>query len=346
MNKINIAIIGGGIIGTIIAKEIKKLNPELSIAILEKRLLGFGSSFYSAGVHFPRGNSEYVRKMSLYSHEYYQKMITEGAPIYPLTTELITERNNKKDTLDSYLSLTEFMPIKSSSNKDIDISLLPEINIFQGKGCHYADVFNVVNLLIRKLRPLIKIYEGTSVNTLQKLTKGYQLGLSTGEQLEVEKVILSPGSWIAEPAWCDQVSSLGIRVKKIVAAHIRQIPKPQDPLTIFHDEDAFLLPCHNRGHWLFSYTSQEWDVEPQNIYALEPKDLSEARDVLSKYSPSLAQKIYDGRVFCDAYSVSRKPIITYLDENLIFAGATNGAGYRLAPAIAANVIKLLLQINS
>ena len=34
---------------------------------------------------------------------------------------------------------------------------------------------------------------------------------------------------------------------------------------VFEDEDAFLLPVASRGHWLFSYTCTEWDVDPDAL---------------------------------------------------------------------------------
>ncbi|GAA3079868.1 hypothetical protein GCM10020000_77090 [Streptomyces olivoverticillatus] len=43
-------------------------------------------------------------------------------------------------------------------------------------------------------------------------------------------------------------------MKKVVALHVEQRPRPDDGVIVFEDADAFLLPVHHRGHWLFSYT--------------------------------------------------------------------------------------------
>src|SRR6266540_4366450 len=83
------------------------------------------------------------------------------------------------------------------------------------------------------------------------------------------------------PAWADLVAPLRLRVKKVVATHLEWSPAPDDPLTIFHDEDAFLLPLHARGHVLFSYTCDRWDVVPDDVaLVLERSDLDDARAVL------------------------------------------------------------------
>ena len=72
-------------------------------------------------------------------------------------------------------------------------------------------------------------------------------------------------------------------------------------------------------------------------------NLGAARDCLRQYSPSLAAACHSGRVFCDAYSPDGEPVVRALDESgrIVFAGAANGSGYRLAPAIAAQATDLL-----
>jgi D-arginine dehydrogenase len=138
--------------------------------------------------------------------------------------------------------------------------------------------------------------------------------------------------------------TLSARVKKVVALHIEQCPSKDDSAIILEDEDAFLLPLHDRGHWLFSYTCQEWDVDPDGVgEGLSRRNVEEARQILSRYAPTLVECCTSGRVFCDAYSSNREPQVRVLDgdERIIFAGAASGSGYRLAPAIAAEAADLL-----
>jgi glycine/D-amino acid oxidase-like deaminating enzyme len=50
-----------------------------------------------------------------------------------------------------------------------------------------------------------------------------------------------------------------------------------------------------------------------------------------------------GRVFCDAYGPDTEPLIRALDGTgrIVFSGAANGSGYRLAPAMASEAADLL-----
>ena len=71
--------------------------------------------------------------------------------------------------------------------------------------------------------------------------------------------------------------------------------------------------------------------------------LAEVSAWARRYAPELAGRLRSGRVFCDAYSPSREPIVAMVGASgrIIFAGAANGSGYRLAPAIAAETLRLL-----
>ncbi|MCO6717110.1 FAD-binding oxidoreductase, partial [Streptomyces sp. CHB19.2] len=76
---------------------------------------------------------------------------------------------------------------------------------------------------------------------------GVRLELGTGGDLSVGHVVLAPGPWLSAPAWKHLVAPLGARVKKVVALHIEVPPAPGDGAVVFQDEDAFLLPYHERG---------------------------------------------------------------------------------------------------
>jgi D-arginine dehydrogenase len=173
---------------------------------------------------------------------------------------------------------------------------------------------------------------------------GAFLHLGTGEALRVERAVLAPGPWIHDPAWSHLVAPLGLRVKKVVALHVEQRPPAGAGAVVFPEDDAFLLPLRNRGHWLYSYTCHEWDLDPDAPPGgLSAENLAEARASLRRHAPALAEHAPAGRVFFDAYSPDREPVVRALDaaRRVVFAGAANGSGYRLAPAIAAEAAGLV-----
>ncbi|MFE5118271.1 hypothetical protein [Streptomyces sp. NPDC056669] len=81
-------------------------------------------------------------------------------------------------------------------------------------------------------------------------------------------------------------------MKKIVALHIDRPTRPDDGAVVFQDHDAFLLPLHEEGHWLYSYVCAQWNVDEGRIvyagagsgfgYRLVPAIAREAAEILSQ----------------------------------------------------------------
>ncbi len=127
--------------------------------------------------------------------------------------------------------------------------------------------------------------------------------------------------------------------KKVVAIHIDLVPKDDDPVIIFYDEDVFLLPVHDKGYWLFSFASREWDVNPGDDLVISPQDFADARTILNNISTGLSDKIMGGRVFCDNYSEDREFDITTINDSAIEISGASGSGYRLAYGLAETIAR-------
>lgn len=351
MTQLDIAVVGGGIIGCLIAREIAARAPELSILVLEQDAVGSGASRRSAGLHFPRGATERVRRMSAYSQEVYRALAAAdpALPIHPVPMSVVS---SDPGVAGVYLRLrrTDRLPGPLTGLPGPLAGLPDGAAVWEADGGQYADVGRLTELLARALRPGVSVREGVAVTAVAPGPAGYQLRLGTGESVTARAVVLAPGPWLAGwstrlGTWGTELAALELRVKEIVALHVERPPEPGDGVVVFHDEDAFLLPLHDRGHWLFSYTCQDWDVDPDTLHpGLSADNLAEAREALRRWSPELAVHATGGRVFCDAYAPDRQPVVRPLDADrrLVFAGAANGSGYRLAPAIAAETADLLL----
>ncbi len=337
------AVIGAGIIGCLIARELADRDQDASVIVLDRDAIGAGASRRSAGLSLPRGASARVRRMSAYSQAYYADLRARrpDLPIHPVGATVIAGGAPGQRIARHY---DDAEPTQVTSLSCHSLSLPEGTLAWRVPRCHHADVYQVAQALAAELRPMTRFLEGVEVTRLAVTGAAVTMSLSTGEQLVADSVVLAPGPWLASPAWRDLVEPLGLRVKKIVAAHIEQRPGPGAQVVVFDDEDAFLLPLHRRGHWLFSYTCQEWDVDPDALTgSLTAADLAAARDCLRRYSPDLASACLAGRVFCDAYSPEAEPVVRRLDAagRIVFAGAANGSGYRLGPAISAAAVDLV-----
>lgn len=340
------AVLGAGIIGSLVAHELVSRAPDAgSVIVIERDTVGGGASRRSAGLHLLRGGTERVREMSWFSGEFYRKLAENrpSLPIYQLPdASMVSSDRQAAEAMAAYLPQAELTRLPALPNPDV--RLPADVGVWRIDGCHQADVQGVCAALARELRSRVGYREGVRVSSLESSEDGVRIGLSTGELLAADQAVLAPGPWVHAPAWRNLLAPLGIRVKKIVALHVEQVPTEADRAIIFQNEDAFLIPLVNRGHWLFSYTCPEWDVDPDRLFdGLSADNLEQARQCLRRYAPSLAEVCVSGRLFCDAYSGNGEPRVTRLDDagRIVFAGAANGSGYRLAPAIAAEAVDLL-----
>ena len=357
-----IAVVGGGIVGGAVAHEICARDAGAAVTLLDRDELGSGASGRSAGLHVPAGRSGRVREMAGYSEGRYARLAKEYPllPVHPVDMAVVAAEANAA-------RLTQWaLPGRLVPANARDVAGAPDgpagglvrmpadCGLWSLEGCHYADVAAVARILARELSPRVTVRENVRVDGIETGGAGaVVLRLGTGETLAVDRVVLAPGPWLADPAWAGLLAPLGVRVKKVVALHVERRPARYDPAVYFPDDDAFLLPLAHRNHWLFSYTCPEWDVDPDDLHAgLSADDVEQATAVLRRYVPDSAAAPGDdasaspavsGRIFCDAYSPDGEPLVRALDGagRIVFAGAANGSGYRLAPALAAAAADLL-----
>ncbi|RNL87511.1 NAD(P)/FAD-dependent oxidoreductase [Halostreptopolyspora alba] len=338
---VDIAVVGAGIVGSLVATEVLRRRPHATVAILDRGFAGDGASRRSAGLHIPRGLTPTVRSWTRLSENYYRELVTERPDlgIRSLTMNVLTRSTHPERLSEIYLGRP--VPAREGAPEPLD-RLPSDATAWSVAGAQHADVQSVTAALTARLRHSAAVHEGVEVSGLTEADDHVALTTATGRTVHAREVVLAPGPWLSHRAWRPLVAELPVRVKKVVALHVDAVPPSRSPTVVFHDEDAFLLPLPDRGHWLFSYTSHDWDVRPETLpSALTSADLDEGRDVLRSWAPHLADRVHSGRVFCDAYAASGEPDVRALTPRIVFAGAANGSGYRLGPAIATRTADLL-----
>lgn len=362
MARTTIAVVGGGILGSAIAHEIHARDAAADVTLLDRDEIGSGASGRSAGLHVPAGATERIRRMAAYSEGYYARLAEQcpRLPLRPVGMAVVGAESDAERlagwAIEGRLSRARDEPgsPRPGARPALGGGLVrvpPDCDVWNLEGCHYADVPALARILARELSPGVAVRESVRVDRIDVGAAGVDLRLGTGETLTVDRAVLAAGPWLRSPAWAELLAPLGVRVKKVVALHIGHRPGEHDPAVFFPAEDAFLLPLAHRGHWLFSYTCREWDVDPDDLHAgLSADDAEQAGAVLRRYVPQpdapgagSAPAAVSGRVFCDAYSPDGEPVVRALDGagRIVFAGAANGSGYRLAPALAAAAADLL-----
>lgn len=339
-----IAILGAGIAGCLIARELLAARPAARVTLIDRDLAGLGASQRSAGVQFPTGRTERVRQWAAKSRDYYRELAARHpAAAHQSVTAVAACRGERAEELRGQcIDPGEIRPGLDAVPGLVEART--DVVSWEMPGCHSADVGALVQWLARTLRGSAALVEGCPVEALDDAGDRVRVTLASGETLEVDRLVLAPGPWANAAPWRALTAPLEIRIKKVVAFHIDHHPAHEARAILFPEEDAFVVPLVHRGHWLYSYTCPEWDHDPDLPAAgISRTNFEEASAVLRRYAPAAASRIRGGRVFCDAYSPAREPIVTTVGESgrIVFAGAANGSGYRLAPAIAAEAVALL-----
>src|ERR1043166_6653104 len=140
----DIAVVGAGIVGCMIAREILARAPAATVVVLDRAPVGGGPGRLSAGLHLPRGSTPRVRAMTAYSHDFYLKLHSEhpDLPIHPVAMTVVTADGTRPP--EAYLDRAELTPVPGG---------------WAGEGAHYTDVYALIQALASELRPRVTFRE-------------------------------------------------------------------------------------------------------------------------------------------------------------------------------------------
>ncbi|MBR8343535.1 FAD-dependent oxidoreductase [Burkholderia ambifaria] len=328
-------VIGGGIIGHMVAWKACAADPSLKVTLIERDLPGAGASARAAGLHFPFSRTPAGREFSLSSQQFYQSAL-RLVPALPITSLDLrihcaaTGHENLQDVVTDGAQLD--MDPEGSATAAALGSHLP---VWRAVGANRADVLGLVIAIRRILAGRVHIVDGLMVRTILENDDGVAVETDDGCCLTANRLVLAPGPWALDAPFLPYTDALGIRIKRIVAFHVDEVVR-RTAVDLFWEADAFFMPRSDDGT-LFSFTRLEWDVSPDDAgRGISAADRDEAEAVIAHVAPRLSGKLLGGQTFCDAYSSNRVPIATAVGTGgrIAFAGAANGAGYRFAPAIA------------
>lgn len=342
----DLVVIGGGIIGTLSAYMARKKFPQWSITVIDKGKIGNGASAYSAGLDAIQSSNAYHRRLAIRSQYLYQKIQNsiKNIDIFPIESIWVV---NKKFEKKFYKEMTGYQ----GKLNQIDSNMLPKSPFkisssqlfISDTHTHYANPGCVAQAIIQHLstRPSFFYYESTEVCQIVKKESNLLVRLSDGRSIIAKKIILAIGPWIHK-LFSEWFNNKKVRIKKIVALHLYKKLDENNKALIFLNDDCFFLPIKNK--YLFSFCSREWDCFPDNgNLHISRNDLQIAKKLLARTTYGLENFITGAQVFCDAYTVNKLPSIEKNPDmqDLIVISGCSGTGFRIAPAVAEEAVKLL-----
>ncbi|WP_288585081.1 FAD-dependent oxidoreductase [uncultured Methylobacterium sp.] len=334
-NRVDLAIVGGGILGHVTALRAAEQVPDARIVLIERDLPASGASARSAGLHFPLGYRERVRAASSASQRYYEDLVRAWpeVPIVPLGLRVHCDPVREPWLTSLFAPEARLARLENAPG------------IWTAQGAHRADVPALVRWLRRHLAGRVRFLDGVRVERVAGAGEGVAIVMADGARLDAAGAVLAPGPWALDGPFRSLTEGTGLRIKRVAAFHVEApVDAASGSIDLFMGDDAFLMPRADGLGYLFSFTRTKWDVDPDAAArGLDAGDRAEAEAVLARTAPHLAGRLGGGQVFCDAYGPAREPIVIRADtgDRIVFAGAANGSGYRLAPAMADEALRLL-----
>ncbi|WP_375779285.1 NAD(P)/FAD-dependent oxidoreductase [Bradyrhizobium sp. ma5] len=345
----DLAVIGAGVMGLSAAFMAARNSPRERIVIFERDTVGAGASGFAPGIQVNICCNEKERSLVNPGSRFWRGIYPHGlwrngrdCDVYWLTrapNELARLSSVGGATPSTSFALTE------------RLSSLPRFVIPGGMAValdrgSYSPVNSIVQDLAQRLKAVgISICEKTSIERIRQGRSNLLLRTSDGGEITARRAILAIGPWLPDsPLRGLLAEEPRLRVKKVVALHLAARPAPTCPMIGLLDDYAFLVPMIEEGYWLFSFTSQEWDVKPDTDgLHVSPDDLARATAILAKWFSSDVPAVASARVFCDCYSDYGVPFSQPASNvaGLYVIGGGAGNGFRFGPACAEEAIRAL-----
>jgi glycine/D-amino acid oxidase-like deaminating enzyme len=352
VKEFDLAIVGGGIVGVATAYLARAQQRLWRTVILEKTVIGDGATRYSLALDLPFGRTPKHKLLAEQSINYYRdwKAADPDLPIYPIRFVLVVAAQDVDRVKTSFLDDTlHFADRQERFHLEADypsLNIPPEYRILIGANARYGLPQAAACSLARKAcaQGQVECWEGAEVIETCRDNGRFLIATADSRTVVAKRLVLAIGPWMTNGPATEFSRQQGVRIKKVAAIQVKHCPRPDTPVLYFVAEDAFLLPDHDLGCYWFSFTSTEWDCAPQSLRpTIAAADREQALLVLEKYGLEFERYWSETRVFCDAYAPDRTPLVAALPDtpSFVVAGACSGSGFRLAPAIAAQTLRLL-----
>jgi len=348
---VDLAIVGAGIVGLSAAFWARRVHPEWSIVVLERSLVGSGSTQHSAALCTPLVRTSAYGAIAARSLEAYDAMAEVVSLARPRTLPLllVTSLPQIAALAACVQRSTEALEAARVSGPGLPGHLMlgADERAFGGFTAASRDARRLPDELARHLtgRAGVRCWDGVQVDSVERGDQAFDLQFADGRQLRAARVIAATGPWLRGGPGAELAERAGIRIKKVVALHIEGTPPPDAAMCYLFDHGAFLAPIHHEGRWLLSFTSHDWDVAPEPTrLAVSDADRRGGLALVERYFPSLAAMCSGARVFCDAYTPSGIPLVARVPGpgDFVVAGAASGAGIRLGPGMAVTAVEALV----
>lgn len=327
--RVDLAIVGAGIMGATIASQARRLIPGLSIAVIEAGNAEQSATRLSAGLVTPFCGEGTRRRRSEFAYRYYEEQASQHDDVRKVPFTFSHEQGRPQPPLlfETRLPQGTLASIVRRRRGELATG-----SVFQAG---HAFVIDVPRLAARYLTPGCSAVVRLNERVKSVRYADQQWVLSTGhDRLLAKHVIFAMGA---------QTKSLlgGVQdslIKKIVAfdLHGPTRPGPEEGVIYLPSRQSFLMPNRDQDGWLLSITSHDWRTSTDEAVCVHEHERQEAKNILHEEFPGLAVHSMVPRVALDSYRTDGEPRVACLPQgpNGCAVYGACGSGVRFAPALA------------
>jgi glycine/D-amino acid oxidase-like deaminating enzyme len=346
VNAYDLAIVGGGVMGLYTALEAKRHYPEARVVVLEKASIGAGASHYAPGIQVAIGRTKVERDLARRGLQAWDRLFPRESWPVGRRCDLFWIASDAASLRDWHVG--DGLGPSSSSNLMSRLSCFAAAAIPPDRAvlvdwCSYSPVRDIVGELERRLKGIgCEIRENFDVADVRPDGVGVDILSVDGRTLRAGRAVVAIGPWLpGSRLLSDAQLRHQPRVKKVVSFHLDRRPTPDCPAIAIQEDYAFLIPMIENGYWLFSFTSNHWDVIPlASELHVDEADIEGGMAILKKWFPEVTPSILSTRVFCDCYAADGIPFVAphRFSRRVAFVGGGSGNGFRFAPPRAEDVL--------
>ncbi|MFC9701632.1 FAD-dependent oxidoreductase [Streptomyces sp. NPDC056943] len=355
----DVAVVGGGIIGAVVAFGVSAAHPDCRITVLDQGETGTATR-RSLGVLAPWAGTPGQRAL-LESGAARLRDRALHALLRPHLRRVPVLVTGRAGTLGELARSTVGARMEPASDALRASARAAFGELLLRKGDEQATVRDGITvmdteaaaeaLLSAVVRAGGRVRSGARVTRIEEARDGSRrLLLADGEAVTTRRTVLATGPWPVPEFTTDSPLQPSWRTKRIAALRIARDLPPGAPMVCFPDEDLFVLPAgagagagagSPGGAWA-SFRCEEWDVAPRDgAHPPGPRTVDAGRGVLARRLPGLAADALPGPAATDGYTSDRTPLTDRPAPGVVRALAGSGGGARFCWGMADRVLELL-----
>ncbi|MEI9997649.1 MAG: FAD-dependent oxidoreductase [Rhizomicrobium sp.] len=345
----DLAVVGGGVMGLCTALEARRRFPEARITVLDRSEIGLGASRHAPGIQLALGRTATERDFARRSLKGWERIFPDASWPVGRRLDLLWIASDVGKLREWQLGTGPGLSDGAawmSRLSGLAAGMVPAGRATLADRCSYSPVRGIVVELAGRLkREGCEIRENFGVDEITPCGDGVDIRGVDARTVRAKRAVVAIGPWLPGSHLVDEADlRVRPRVKKVVAFHLDRQPAPDCPAIAIQEDYVFLIPMIEDGYWLYSFTSNHWDVRPvASELRVDDGDIERGMAILRKWFVHDVPGIASSRVFCDCYGGDGAPFVVphRSSGRVVFVGGGSGNGFRFAPACAEDAIDRL-----